>query len=162
MGATRWIADHSAVVAQALTPWSCCWNAKPSTWSLKPPRCTTYSRLPPNSRLRPPLASGPKVATTYEHRSSVRRDNGKLVHDGPHVATPEEDGNTVTLTLEAGTTYTLDSGAHRSAPAYVGEQGAACQTEQRAPTQREPSRILCALTRRLLGIVCGGNNDCSG
>ena len=35
----------------------------------------------------------------YEHRKSVRRDNGKQVHDG---------SNTVTLTLEAGTTYTVE------------------------------------------------------
>ena len=36
----------------------------------------------------------------YEHRRNVRRDNGKLVHDG---------SNTVTLTLEAGETYTVEA-----------------------------------------------------
>ena len=46
---------------------------------------------------------------TYEHRKNVRRDKGKLVHDGPHVATAENDGNTVTLTLAAGETYTVEA-----------------------------------------------------
>ena len=36
----------------------------------------------------------------HDHRKSVRRDNGKLLHDG---------SNTVTLTLEAGTTYTVEA-----------------------------------------------------
>ena len=39
----------------------------------------------------------------------VRRDNGKLLHDGPHVATADNDGNTVTLTLFAGETYTVEA-----------------------------------------------------
>ena len=45
----------------------------------------------------------------YEHCREVRRDNDKLVHDGPHSATPENDGNTVTLTLEAGETYAVEA-----------------------------------------------------
>ena len=36
----------------------------------------------------------------HDHRKDVRRDNGKLIHDG---------SNTVTLTLEAGTTYTVEA-----------------------------------------------------
>ena len=35
--------------------------------------------------------------------------NGKLLNDGPHVATPENDGNTVTLSLAAGETYTVEA-----------------------------------------------------
>ena len=46
---------------------------------------------------------------TYEHRREVRRNNGKLVHDGPHTATAERDGNTATLTLAAGETYTVEA-----------------------------------------------------
>ena len=45
----------------------------------------------------------------YEYRKSVRRGNGKLLHDGPHAATTQNDGNTVTLTLEAGVTYTVET-----------------------------------------------------
>ena len=37
---------------------------------------------------------------TYEHRKNVRRGNGKLVHDG---------GNSVTLTMAAGETYTVET-----------------------------------------------------
>ena len=37
---------------------------------------------------------------TYEHRREVRSDNGKLVHNG---------GTTATLTLAAGTTYTVEA-----------------------------------------------------
>lgn len=37
---------------------------------------------------------------TYEDRLRIRRDNGKLVHDG---------NNTVTLNLESGTTYTVEA-----------------------------------------------------
>ena len=44
---------------------------------------------------------------TYEHRRNVCRTNGKLMHDGPHVATAQNDGNTVTLSLAAGSTYTV-------------------------------------------------------
>lgn len=36
-----------------------------------------------------------KPGAGYEHRREVRRNNGRLFHDGPHVATPENDGNTV-------------------------------------------------------------------
>ena len=46
---------------------------------------------------------------TYEHRREVRRGNGKLVHDGPHAATAEQDGNTATLSLKAGETYTVEA-----------------------------------------------------
>ena len=46
---------------------------------------------------------------TYEHRRNVRRANGKLLHDGRYVATLENDGNTVTLTLTAGETYTVEA-----------------------------------------------------
>ena len=45
----------------------------------------------------------------YEHRREVRRNNGKLVHDGPHVAAAGNDGNAVTLTLVAGVTYTVEA-----------------------------------------------------
>ena len=41
---------------------------------------------------------------THEQRRQVRRDNGKLLHDGNETA-----ANTVTLTLEAGTTYTVEA-----------------------------------------------------
>ena len=46
---------------------------------------------------------------TYEQRREVRRTNGKLLHDSPHVATPENDGHTVTLALTAGETYTAEA-----------------------------------------------------
>ena len=46
---------------------------------------------------------------TYEQRREVRRNNGKLVHDGPHVATPDNNGKTVTLTLSAGESYTAEA-----------------------------------------------------
>ena len=46
---------------------------------------------------------------TYEHRREVRRDNGKLVHDGLHAATADHDGHTVTPTLTAGETYTVEA-----------------------------------------------------
>ena len=39
----------------------------------------------------------------------MRRANGKLLHDGPHIATAENDGNTVTLSLAAGSTYTVEA-----------------------------------------------------
>ena len=39
----------------------------------------------------------------------MRRDNDKLVHESPHSATPENNGNTVTLTLEAGETYAVEA-----------------------------------------------------
>ena len=45
----------------------------------------------------------------YEHRREVRRNNGKLVHDGPYSATADNDGNTVTLDLVAGETYTVEA-----------------------------------------------------
>ncbi len=45
----------------------------------------------------------------YDHRKSVRGGNGKLLHNGPAVTTAENDGNTVTLTLQAGTTYTVEA-----------------------------------------------------
>ena len=47
----------------------------------------------------------------YDHRKSVRRTNGKLVYDGPGAATATNDGNTVTLTLKAGITYTVEAAA---------------------------------------------------
>ena len=31
------------------------------------------------------------------------------MHDGPHAATAQRDGNTVTLTLAAGETYTVEA-----------------------------------------------------
>src|SRR5688572_10511877 len=34
---------HIAVVAQALTPTSCCWKARPVIRNLRPIRCTSYS-----------------------------------------------------------------------------------------------------------------------
>ena len=49
----------------------------------------------------------------YEHRREARRSNGKLVHDGSHAAMARNDGNTVTLTLAAGPTYTVEA-AHNS------------------------------------------------
>jgi len=45
----------------------------------------------------------------YDHRREVRRNNGKLVHDGPYSATADNDGNTVTLNLVAGETYTVEA-----------------------------------------------------
>ena len=41
---------------------------------------------------------------TYEHRREVRRANGKLLHDGNHA-----NSNTVTLSLAAGHTYTVEA-----------------------------------------------------
>ena len=43
---------------------------------------------------------GTPPGATYEHRVNVRRDNGKLVHDG---------SNRVTLTLAPGATYTVEA-----------------------------------------------------
>ncbi len=43
---------------------------------------------------------GTPPGATYEHRVNVRRNNGKLVHDG---------SNRVTLTLAPGETYTVES-----------------------------------------------------
>ncbi len=45
----------------------------------------------------------------YEHRINVRTTNGKLLHDGPAAATATNDGNTVTLNLKAGVTYTAEA-----------------------------------------------------
>ena len=52
------------------------------------------------SRDTPKNGWGSVPGPGYEHRVNVRRDNGKLVHDG---------SNTVTLTLAAGTTYTVEA-----------------------------------------------------
>ena len=61
------------------------------------------------SRDDPTNGWGTAPKGTYEHRREVRRGNGKLVHDGPHAATAENDGNTKTLTLAAGPTYTMEA-----------------------------------------------------
>ena len=60
------------------------------------------------SRDTPRNGWGTPPNATYEDRRRIRRDNGKLVHDGPYVATAENDGNTVTLTLAAGE-YTVEA-----------------------------------------------------
>lgn len=52
------------------------------------------------SRDTPKNGWGSVPGPGYEHRKSVRRDNGKLLHGG---------SNTVTLTLAAGTTYTAEA-----------------------------------------------------
>ncbi len=52
---------------------------------------------------------GTEPKSTYEDRRRIRRDNGKLVHDGVHVAEAGNDGNIVTLTLAAGVTYTMEA-----------------------------------------------------
>ena len=59
-------------------------------------------------RARPTTAGG-RPGGGYEHRREVRRGNGKLVHDGPHVATARNDGKTVTLPLSAEETYTAEA-----------------------------------------------------
>ncbi len=61
------------------------------------------------SRDTPRNGWGTEPNATYEDRRRIRRDNGKLAHDGPHVSTAENDGNTVTLTLAAGVTYTVEA-----------------------------------------------------
>ena len=48
---------------------------------------------------------------TYEQRREVRRTNGKLLHDSGHVATPENDGQNITLSLNAGEAYTVEVAA---------------------------------------------------
>ncbi len=52
------------------------------------------------SRDTPKNGWGTVPGPGYEHRKNVRRDNGKLVHDG---------GNSVTLTLDAGETYMVEA-----------------------------------------------------
>ena len=47
---------------------------------------------------------GTPPKATYEHRVNVRRNNGKLVHDGAHTGL-----NSVTLTLAPGETYTVEA-----------------------------------------------------
>ena len=61
------------------------------------------------SRGTPRNGWGTVPGPRYEHRRNVRRDNGKLVHNGPHVAEAGNDGNSVTLTLAAGVTYTVET-----------------------------------------------------
>ncbi len=61
------------------------------------------------SRDTPNNGWGAAPGGTHEQRRQVRRDNGKLLHDGPHAAETGGGGNTVTLTLEAGTTYTVEA-----------------------------------------------------
>ena len=64
------------------------------------------SRWTPDCTDRAP-SGAPKG--THEQRREVRRNNGKLLHDSPHVTTPENDGNTVTLSLAASETYTAEA-----------------------------------------------------
>ncbi len=47
---------------------------------------------------------GTPPRATYEDRRRIRRDNGNLAHDGAHTGS-----NTVTLTLAAGVTYTVEA-----------------------------------------------------
>ena len=60
------------------------------------------------SRGTPSNGWGTPTKGTYAHRGEVRRGNGSLVHDGPPVATAQNGGDTVTLTLAAGLTYTVE------------------------------------------------------
>ena len=71
------------------------------------------------SRDTPQNGWGSVPGPGYEHRKSVRRDNGKLVHDGPHVAAAGTGGNTVTLTLAAGVTYTVEAAGTAGGGAFA-------------------------------------------
>ena len=62
-----------------------------------------------SSKGEPQNGWGTAPKGTYEHRREVRRGNGKLVHDGPHAAMADDDGNTATLSLVAGETYTVEA-----------------------------------------------------
>lgn len=52
------------------------------------------------SKSTPKNGRGTEPSGGYEHRRNVRRDNGKLVHDG---------SNTATLNLVSGETYTVEA-----------------------------------------------------
>ena len=57
------------------------------------------------SKVTPNNGWGAAPKGTYEHRRDVRCANGKLLHNGSHLATAQNDGNTVTLSLAGGETY---------------------------------------------------------
>lgn len=61
------------------------------------------------SKGTPDSGWGADPGGTYEQRRETRRGNGKLLHDGLHATTAQDDGLTVTLTLEAGETYTVEA-----------------------------------------------------
>ena len=55
MGATRWIADHSAIVAQALTPWVLLLERQAFDMELEAPKM--HRVLPSPSELTPEIAT---------------------------------------------------------------------------------------------------------
>ena len=85
---------------------------------------------------------------TYEHRREVRRTNGKLLHDGPHVATAQNDSNTVTLTLTAEDLHGGGGGSiwrlRRKHCATVADGG--CDTPPVGNTGEVPARLAGALS----------------